>query len=87
MSASLTRGLGSRPRADGALFLEVDVPALGLPGLVLQGEGEYGIALLDGVFPVGLAGLEHGVDGLKCFRGRELVCGKQGVARVSKVNK
>lgn len=84
VSTSLTRGLGSRPRADGALLLKVDVPALGLPGLVLQGEGEYGIPLFNGVFTVGLAGLKHGVDGLKCFGGRKLVCGKQGlVVRVS----
>ena len=80
----LTSRLGPRARGDGALLLEVDVPALGLPGLVLQGEGEYGIPLFNGVFTVGLAGLKHGVDGLKCFGGRKLVCGKQGlVVRVS----
>ena len=73
VSTSLTRGLGSRPRADGALLLEVDVPALGLPGLVLQGEGKHGIALRDGIFPIGLAGLENGVDGLKGLRGRKLI--------------
>ena len=59
--------------ANGALVLEVDVPALGLAGGVLEGEGKDGVALLHGILAVGLAGVEGVVDLVKCRRGGELV--------------
>jgi hypothetical protein len=49
------------------------VPALGLAGGVFEGKGKDGVALLDGVLAVGLAGVERVVDLVKCRRGRELV--------------
>lgn len=49
------------------------MPAVGVAGLVLEGEGEDGLALLDGVLALGVAGGEDGVDGVE-GRGRgELV--------------
>lgn len=59
--------------ADSALLLQVDVPALGLAGLVLEGEGKDGAALLDGVLAVGLAGGEGRVDLVEGSRRGELV--------------
>lgn len=68
----LTSRLLSESLANGALVLEVDVPALNLAGGVLEVEGEDGVALLDGVLLVGLAG-ESGGDGVKRRGGGELV--------------
>lgn len=58
--------------ADLASVLEVDVPALLLAGRVLQRKGEDGVALLDGVFAVGIIGKSL-ADGIEGLRGRELV--------------
>lgn len=58
---------------DGALLLEVDVPVLRLAGGVLQDKGKDGVALLDGVLTVGIAGVEGRVDGVKGNRGGEFV--------------
>ena len=49
------------------------MPALGLTGCVLQREGEHGVALLDRILLVGLAGLDGAVDGVESGGGRELV--------------
>lgn len=69
----LTRGLVPEPLADLALVLEVNVPALGLAGGVLEGKGEHGVALLDGRLLLG--GVAEGrVDGVKGGRRGELVC-------------
>ena len=45
--------LGRRTLSDGAGLFQVDVPALGLSGRVLQCESEDGFALLNGIFLVG----------------------------------
>ena len=71
---SLTIGLLSQASAHSTLLLEVDMPALCLAGLVLQREGVDAAGLLDGIFPVGFAGVQGFVDGVEGRRGRELVC-------------
>lgn len=72
-ASNLTSGLANTS-ADLAGLLEVDVPALGLASLVLQGEGEDAVALLDGVLALILGGGEDGVDGVEGHRGGKLVC-------------
>lgn len=69
-----TGRLGAGAGGDLARLLEVDVPALGLAGLVLEGEGEDGVALLDGVLAVLGAGVEGRGDGVESDGGGELVC-------------
>jgi hypothetical protein len=56
-----------------SILLEIDVPALGLTSLVFQGESEDGGTLLDGIFPLGIVGLEGVVDKIKGSGGRECV--------------
>lgn len=68
-----TGGLLAETLGDLALLLEVEVPALGLAGGVLEGEGEDGAALLDGVLAVGVRG-ESLVDLVKGGGGGELGC-------------
>ncbi len=53
------------------LVLEVDVPALSLTSLVLQGESEDGVAGLDGVLASGIIGLEGLVDDIESLGGWE----------------
>lgn len=65
--------LATSALADFALVLEVDVPAIGLTGGVLQGEGVDALAHIDGFLLVGLAGLERAVHGIEEGRGRELI--------------
>lgn len=68
----LTSRLVSESLANSALVLEVDVPAFGLASAVLEVEGEDGVALLDGVLLVGVAGESNG-NSVKGCGGRELV--------------
>lgn len=68
-----TVGLLASALADGTLLLQVDVPALGLTSLVLEGEGKDGAALLDGVLAVGLASREGRADLVEGSGGGELV--------------
>lgn len=68
-----TGGLLAETLGDLALLLEVEVPALSLAGGVLEGEGEDGTALLDGVLTVGVVG-QSGVDLVKGGGGGELGC-------------
>lgn len=56
-SAQHTVGLLAEALGNLALALQVDVPALGLSGGVLEGKGVDTVSLLDGVFLVGLAGI------------------------------
>lgn len=69
-----TSRLVSETLANLAGLLEVDVPVLRLASLVLQGKSKDGLALLDGILPLGLVGVERVVDGVKGRRGGELVC-------------
>ena len=89
MSAWLTCRLVSKSLADLALVLEVDVPAVGLAGLVLEVEGEDGLSLLDGIRPVGIAGVQGLVDEIEGSRGRESVCGRKVrlVARTKQIDR
>lgn len=61
------------PRAlsDLAIFLEVDVPRRRLALLVLEREGEDGIAALDGGLALGHVAAERRPDQVKGDRGRE----------------
>jgi len=68
-----TGRLLAKALADGALVLKVDVPALSLTSGVLEVEGKDGVALLDSVLAVGLAGVEGVVDGVESRRRGELV--------------
>lgn len=54
---ALTIGLLAQALRDDTLLLQVDVPALGLAGGVLEREGEDGTSALDGVLAVRLAGV------------------------------
>ena len=89
VSAWLTCRLVSKSLADLALVLEVDVPAVGLAGLVLEVEGEDGLSLLDGIRPVGVAGVQGLVDEIEGSRGRESVCGRKVrlVARTKQIDR
>lgn len=75
-----TGGVLADASADCALLLEVNVPAGRLAGLVLEGEGEDGLAVLDGVLAVGFAAAQSGVDGLEGLGGRECVCAPRALA-------
>ena len=52
------------------------MPLGGLAGFVLEDESENGVALLDGVLAIGLAGVKGLVDLLEGGGRRELVCRK-----------
>lgn len=69
-----TVGLLAEPLGHLALVLEINVPALSLAGGVLEGKSIDTVPLLDGVFFVGLAGIQRLVDGLEGSRGWELLC-------------
>lgn len=71
-----TGGLLAKTLADLAGVLEVEVPAGGLAGLVLEGESEDGVGLLDGILAVGFAGVESLVHEVEGSRGGELGCGQ-----------
>jgi hypothetical protein len=68
-----TSGLLAQAFANGALVLEIDVPALCLASGVFESEREDGVALVDGVLAVSLAGVESVVDLVESRGGRELV--------------
>lgn len=51
------------------------MPALGLAGLVLEGEGEDGAGALDGLLGLGLVG-ESGLDGVKGLGGGKVGCAR-----------
>jgi hypothetical protein len=72
-TGEFTSWLVSQTLGDGTLLPEVDVPALGLAGLVLQGEGEDGITLLDGVLALGIVRSETALDNVEGLGGGE--CG------------
>lgn len=60
---------------DNLAFLgQVNEPALCVAGGILQSDAEYSLAILDGVLPVSLVGIEGVVDGVKRHRRRKLVC-------------
>lgn len=83
LARSLTRRLVAEALAHLALVLQVDVPALGLAGRVLQREGEDGVAQLQGLLAVRLARGQDAVDGVEGGRGRELVCERWVLARAA----
>lgn len=64
--------LGSKTLANDALVLQVDVPALLLAGLVLEGESIDAVTGLDGVLALSIIALQRLVDGIKGSRGREV---------------
>ena len=49
------------------------MPTLGRALLVLEGECENRVALLDSIFSLGIIRLEGAVDRIECFRGRERI--------------
>lgn len=67
-------GLLAETLGDLAGVLEVEVPGSGLASLVLEGEGEDGVGLLDGVLAVGLAGGQGSVDGVESSGAGEVGC-------------
>jgi len=78
MAAALTIRLPALrfvPLPHNALVLQVDVPALGVAGAVLEREGEDGTALLDGVFAPSGVLLQRLVDRVEGCAGGEGVCG------------
>ena len=70
-----TSWLLAQSLCDGTLLLEVDVPALGLTSLVLQGESEDGVGALQGALAGGIIGLEGVVNGIESLGGWEGSCG------------
>lgn len=61
--------------SNGAVSLKVDVPALLLASLVLQGESEDGSCLLDGILLLSWLSVHSLADGVKGLGGREFgVC-------------
>lgn len=74
----LTIGLAALRRLalpHAALLLEINVPAVGVAGGVLQREGEDGAAFLDRVLAARVVGRQRGVDGVEGRGGGEGVCG------------
>lgn len=74
----LTVGLAALRRValpHAALLLEINMPAVGVAGGVLQREGEDGAALLDRVLAARVVGRQRGVDGVEGRGGGEGVCG------------
>lgn len=69
-----TVGLFAEALADPSRVLEVDVPALGLAGSILQRESKDGVALFDGGLALGLVSGEGSVDGVEGLGGGELGC-------------
>lgn len=69
----LTRGLADTG-TDTARLLEVNVPALSLASLVLEGKGKDTVGLLDGVLALGVGAAENAVDDVESGGGRELLC-------------
>jgi len=67
--------LCAKPLADNPFVFEVNVPAFGLTGCVLEGEGEDTFALFDGGSTLGFGGGDEGVDSVKGGGGGEGVCG------------
>jgi hypothetical protein len=65
---------------DNTLLLEIDVPALGLARLVLEGEREDRVALLDGVGALSRIRLQGGVDEVEGLGGRECGCSSSMLA-------
>lgn len=76
-----TVGVLGKAIGNGALVLEVNVPAGRLARLVLEGECKDSLAVLDGVLAAGFVAAESGVDGLEGLGGRESVCDKRESAR------
>lgn len=72
-----TSRLGREALGSLALLLQINVPALRLARLVLEGEGKDGVALLNSILPVGVAGAEGRVDGIEGGRGGKLVCARR----------
>ena len=84
----LTVGLAALRRValpHAALLLEINVPAVGVAGGVLQREGEDGAAFLDRVLAARVVGRQRGVDGVEGRGGGEGVCGLVS-SRVGKAN-
>ena len=74
----LTVGLAALRRValpHAALLLEINVPAVGVAGGVLQREGEDGAAFLDRVLAARVVGRQRGIDGVEGRGGGEGVCG------------
>lgn len=59
--------LRSRASRHLSLLLQIYVPALDLPFLVLERECEYCVAFLDGVFALGFVRSQGVVDQIECF--------------------
>lgn len=78
-----TVGVLGKASLNGALVLEVNVPAGRLARLVLEGEGKDSLAVLDGVLAAGFVAAESGVDGLEGLGGRESVCGSARAQQIS----
>lgn len=74
-------GLVAEALGDLTGVLEVEVPRSGLASLVLDGEGEDGTALLDGVLALVLRAVEDSVDGIESRGGGELVYTTKMVSR------
>jgi hypothetical protein len=70
----ITCRLISRTLSNRSLAPEIDVPALRLTGLILQGKGEDGISLLDGILALGIVSGEDTVDNVEGLGRGECSC-------------
>lgn len=80
-----TVGVLGKAILNGALLLEVDVPAGRLARLVLEGECKDSLSVLDGVLAAGFVAAESGIDGLEGLGGRESVCGSARAQQISRL--
>lgn len=55
-------------------MLQINIPAFRSPLFILEREGEDGVALLYGVFSLGIVGSEGAVDDIEGGGGGERVC-------------
>ena len=76
MRGEHTSWLLAKSLSNGSLLLKVDVPALSLASLVLQGESEDGVGGLESGLAGDIIGLEGVVDGIESLGGWERSCGR-----------
>jgi hypothetical protein len=70
----ITRWLLSQTLCNTSLVLEIDVPAIGFSGFVLQCESEDGVCLLHGIFSLSIGRSQSSVDIVESLRRGESIC-------------
>lgn len=75
MQHERTSWLVAESLSNSSLLLKVDVPALSLASLVLEGESKDSVGGLQGALAGSIIGLQGIVDGIESLGGWERSCG------------